>query len=1188
MKKSRIHQVDPRSLDDIHAALHDRRALRAPSGGTEYISPEPGRESDIASIWSEVLGRSRIGRHDDFFHLGGNSIQAVQVLSLLRTQFGIEVPFSSIFDAPVLHAFAARSLSSEREAASVPSILVRAARGEPFPLSPAQERIWFLSKLGDDSAYNIPLKLRLKGEVQPHALQTALQRLVERHESLRTSFIEIDAQPHQVVHDEVNLELELRDFRATPSDWVTYARREAARRFDLSAPPLLRAQLLILADAEHVLLVTMHHIVSDAWSIGIVVKDVAQLYASSVAGEVLSHYSPLLLQLPDVAVWQRQRLASGALESDRNYWRKALSGAPAVLELPSDRPRPRVMPPKGDQLEVVLEASLASRLSTLAIGHGATLFMVLLAAFKILLYRYTGATDLSIGTPVAGRDRTELEDIVGFLANTIVLRTRMQPDQSFADYLIRVKTTVVEGLTHQAVPFEQIVQDLAPHRSQAYSPLFQTMFILQNVPHSQIEIPGIEIQPLPVHTGSSKFDLTCSIHERAGRLHVSFEYSTALFEHSTIARLAKHYEVLLEGICANPSLEVQSLPLLTKKEEQQILEEWNDTVADYPQDTVHQLFELQVLRNPTLTAVVYEGERLTYGELNAQANQLARQLRSLGVGSEVLVGICVERSLEMVLGILAVLKAGGAYLPLDPNYPSERLAYILEDASPKVLLTQERLLTQLPQCKAKVLSLNQDRSLWADQSVENLANLVGPDTLAYVIYTSGSTGRPKGVENTHRGLCNRLSWFLSRFNLERPVTALKTGIGFVDSVTETLGTLLGGGRLIVLDKQEGRDPVQLVQAINHHEVTQLVVVPSLLRELLALRDLRLDTLKLLISSGENLPKDLALEARARLPNTMLLNLYGSSEVNGDSTFFVCSTPKLGSAIGRPISNTQIYILNTLLQPQPVGIAGELHIGGAGLARGYLNRPELTASKFIANPFDESGSRLYKTGDLAKYLPDGNIEYLGRIDDQVKLRGFRIELGEVECVLQEHPSVAGVAVVLVDTLAGKYLAGFVVRQDECLSANSLRDEVMSLARTRLPDYMVPTVLHVVAEIPLTPNGKVDRATLVTLAASSLPRNDVALEPAATMTEQSVCALVAELVGRERVSPSNNFFEVGGHSLLGIRLLARINDEFRVHISVRELFDHPTPRQLSALVDRQRMLQLLTQVGPMDQPGDVEEF
>jgi amino acid adenylation domain-containing protein len=913
-----------------------------------------------------------------------------------------------------------------------------AAKVRSFPLSFAQERLWFLDRLlPGNPLYNINCDWRFTYPVDVDILRESLNEMVRRHESLRTTFSSVDGEPVQIVAPSLKLTLPIVDLRKLPepqreAEALRLATEEAQRPFDLERGPLVRTTLLRMRDEEYIFLLTMHHIISDGWSLGLFWRELSAIWAAFENGEP-SPLPDLSYQYTDFAVRQRNRLTGEVLESQLSYWKKQLANL-SVLQLPTDRPRPPVRTAHGSAHQVTLAPSLPAALKALSQQEGVTLFMTLLAAFQTLLFRYCGQDDIAVGTFIANRNRAETEALIGFFVNTLVLRTDFSGHLSFRDVLRQVRRTTLDAYAHQDLPFAKLVQELQPERDPSRNPLFQVAFQFLNIPSLSQDDSDSVSPMLNVQRGTAIFDLTFSIWESAEGLAGEIEYDSDLFHADTMERLAAHYQNILAGIVEDPDRRVHDLPMLSDSERHQVVVDWNATTTDYPrEESIVSLFEAQVARSPEATALVCEGKELSYQELNRRANQLGRYLLTLGVQPETRVGICMNRSIEMVVGLLAILKAGGAYVPLDPAYPKDRLAYMMNDAGLEVLLTQGPLVQRLPEHGARIVSL--DRwSAAPGERAENLAVKVTPDTLAYMIYTSGSTGRPKGVLAPHRGAINRFVWMWKTYPFEtREVCCARTSLSFVDSVWEIFGPLLSGIRTAIIPEEKLQDVFQLVTTLADGHVTRLVLVPSLLLAMLESHDnlgKELPDMKYWITSGEALAADLCQRFRESVPHGVLINLYGSSEVAGDVTCFDTRTaaPPHCIPIGRPIANTQTYIVDRHLQPVPVGIPGELLVGGDGLVRGYHDRPELTAEKFIPNPFiNQAGARLYKTGDLTRYLPDGNVEFLGRMDQQVKIRGFRIELGEVEAVLSQHPSVQQVAVVArEDNLGELRLSAYIVR------------------------------------------------------------------------------------------------------------------------------------------------------------------
>ncbi|HLG64308.1 MAG TPA: amino acid adenylation domain-containing protein [Ktedonosporobacter sp.] len=922
----------------------------------------------------------------------------------------------------------------------------------PVPMSFMQQRLWFLDQLVPESAaYNVYATLRLDGKLDIPILEKSLNEIVRRHEALRTTFASEAGQPVQIIAPTMRVPLTVEHLGEFPAD----ERENAARRlateevhcpFDLARGPLLRMKLLQLAPEEHILIFTMHHIISDSWSLGVFLRELATLYTAFRAGKP-SPLPDLSLQYADYAVWQRERLQGARLEQQLAYWKRQLDGCPTLLELPTDHPRPPVQAFRGAAQTFTLPRALTDDLKALARANGTTLFQVLLAAFQVLLSRYSGQHDIVVGSPIAGRTHADLEPLIGFFANTLALRTDLSGDPSFREVLARVQKVTLDAYAHQDMPFEQIVEALQPERVMSHNPLFQVMLVLQSAPLEKPDFPGLILSPFEVESHTAILDLWLSLQEKldGDGLNGILEYNTDLFEAATISRLIGHYQTLLEAVVADMTCPISSLPLLTGTEERQILLHWNATEKAYALELcLHEQIEAQVKYHPDAIAVVFEDHYLSYQELNRRSNHLARQLQSLGVGVETLVGICMKRSLELVIGLLAILKAGAAYLPLDPTYPGERLAFMLQDAQAAIVLTQTMLVSQLQAYGVSLLCVESELQAAKLTNSSNPASGVSPANLVYVIYTSGSTGRPKGAMLTHRGVCNRLLWMQETYLLMPEDRVLqKTPFSFDVSVWEFFWPLLTGASLVIARPDGHRDSTYLVEIIREQQITTLHFVPSMLSLFLEEHELvDCTNLQRVICSGEALT--LAVQERflARL-KTPLYNLYGPTEASIDVTAWTCEPQHAHHSvpIGRPIANTQIYLLDQQLRPVPIGVVGELYIGGAGLARGYLNRTELTAEKFIPNPFtSELGSRLYKTGDLARYLSDGNIEFLGRSDSQVKLHGFRIELAEIEAHLRRYPLLKdAVTMVREDTPGEKRLVAYVVPyEDAYLQDESLPD------------------------------------------------------------------------------------------------------------------------------------------------------
>ena len=1042
----------------------------------------------------------------------------------------------------------------------------------PTPLSFAQQRLWFIDQLEPGSpAYNVPIGLRLQGSLDIPALRKTLNEVVRRHESLRTVFPRAE-EPVQVVLPALTIDLPI--VEADEATVESLMIEEAQTPFNLRTGPLLRAKLLRLGKDDHVALFTMHHIVSDGWSIGILVHEVATLYKSYAAGAE-SPLNELPIQYGDYAVWQRNWLQGEVLEGQVSYWKQQLADAPELLELPIDHPRAAVQSQRGTQRRFTFSPELTAGLKELSRREDATLFMTTLAAFQALLYRYTHQQDILIGTPIANRTRIETEPLIGFFVNTLVLRGRVNGAASFSELLKQVRESTLSAYLHQDVPFEQVVDELRPQRSLSHTPLFQVMFALQNAPQQELELDGLRLSAVEAISGTAKFDLNLSLLEAQGELRGALEYNTDLFEATTIEQMLVHYERILHSIVNDPNQRLSELRLLDKAEEQKVLVEFNETMpAQYDwNQCVHALFEQQVKRSPAAIAVVFEQEEVTYAELNAKANQLARKLRQLGVTEESIVGVLMERSVELVISLLAVMKAGGAYLPLDPEYPTERLEFMFADAKPRVLLTQERLAEEARVVvgETPVVSVDGQRDELAQFDDSDLQQTVRADQLIYVIYTSGSTGKPKAAMNEHRAVANRLLWMVQRYGLSSSDAIVqKTPFTFDVSGWEFFCPLVSGGRLVVARPGGHREPRYLVQLIQTQNVTITHFVPAMLRAFLdheAARTCR--SLRMMVSSGEALSEELERLVFERLPWVSLENLYGPTETAIEVTGWSCGSgdqPRTieGSngwvTIGAPIVNVTAYVLDRSLRPVPLGVRGELFIGGVAVGRGYLNRAALTAERFIPDNFSaEAGARLYRTGDLVRQRRDGSIEYIGRLDDQIKLRGHRIELGEIEAALMGHEAVAGAVVQVKSDAHGeaRLVAYFTVNAS--VSVAELREHLRGL----LPEYMLPAVFVKLEEFALNASGKVNRKALPEPPGAAVESE---YEAPRTPVEQKLCDIWAEVLPVERVGINESFFDLGGHSLLATQVISRVHVEFGVEVSMRDFFTTPTVAGLAVNVVR----------------------
>jgi amino acid adenylation domain-containing protein/non-ribosomal peptide synthase protein (TIGR01720 family) len=1169
----------------------DRRALLALEKADPtimFVPPRTEVEKELAEIWCGVLGVERIGIHDNFFDLGGHSLLAVQVMSRVRRALHVELRVRTLFESPTIAALAETIAKPSAQKSDDEGVTVidqpeqdrvrPVSRDRHLPLSFAQERLWVLDRMeAGNIAYNLPTAILMRGHLDVQALEATLNEIIRRHETLRTTFSEVEGEPVQVIAPTLVLKLDVTDLAHLPgAERQAEARRlaaaEAQRPFDLSRGPLVRASLLRMSADEHVALLTLHHIIADGWSMGVLVQEVTQVYGTLSQGAE-PELKKLAVQYADYAVWQREWLNEKILDEQAQYWRQQLGGELQALELPADRPRPPLQTYRGGQRSFKLSSEISAKLVEVSRQHGATLFMTLLAAFKTLLHRYSGQTDITIGTPVANRDRVEIEPLIGFFVNTLVLRTDLSGDPRFDELLGRVRETALGAYAHQDLPFERLVSELQPERSLSHTPLFQVSFILQNVPEADLTLPGLTLSQFNVGVAAVQFDMTMSMVETPDGIAGVLEYNTDLFEAATIERTLSHFQTLLDAAANRPDARLSELPLLSAGEERRILFDWNQTRARFEPDVewcLHKHFERQVERTPDAVAVVFDHLELSYAELNAHANQLAHRLRAEGVGPEVAVGVCAERSVEMVVALLGILKAGGAYVPLDPALPRERLAFMLEDAGIKVLLTQRGLSDVLPASGAAVLFLETELKGVGNEGELGVENTVTADNLAYVIYTSGSTGRPKGAMNTHRAICNRLLWMQEAYQLDSSDRVLqKTPFSFDVSVWEFFWPLMTGARLVLALPGGHQDGEYLARTIEAEQITTLHFVPSMLRVFLEVPDLAgCASVRRVICSGEALPFDLQERFFERL-DAELHNLYGPTEAAVDVTAWKCERASARHLvpIGRPIANTEIYLLDRHQQPVPVGIAAELHIGGVCLARGYAGHPELTAERFIPHSYGGvPGERLYRTGDLARYLPDGEIEYLGRLDNQVKLRGFRIELGEVEAALGEHEAVDECAVLVGQTESGEQRLEAYLVVDAAAGQGSTATELRAWLRERLPEYMVPNVFVLLDELPLSANGKLDRRALLQLSAEREQAGvDAAYVAPRDPVEAALAGIWTEILNLKQVGINDNFFDLGGHSLLATRVVSRLREAFEVELPLRRVFETPTIAGIAAKVN-----------------------
>lgn len=1054
-----------------------------------------------------------------------------------------------------------------------------------FPVSFAQQRLWFLDQLiPDNTIYNVPTVIRLTGSLNLTALEQTFNEIVHRHETLRTTFIVLDGQPLQAIAPSLTIPISVLDLQLLPDDErevevKSIVTAEIEHPFNLSSGPLLRVKLLVLSNTEHILLLNMHHIICDDWSIGVLIRELGMLYTAFAQNQP----SPLLelpLQYADFAHWQREWLQGEVLQTQLTYWQQQLNGI-SMLHLPTDKPRPAIQSYEGATQFFELPKKLTDALETLSQQEGVTFFMMLLAAFKTLLYRYTDQEDIAVGSPIANRNRSEIEGLIGFFVNSLVLRSNLSGNPSFREVLGRVREVTLGAYSQQDLPFDKLVEELHPERKLSHHPLFQVVFSLQNAPMSALELPGLVPSFLNIDFKKTRFDLELHLWKCSDDFRslwgANWEYSEGLrgvivynkdvFDKATISRVLEHFKTLLSSIVANPEQRIANLPLLSEVELYQILLEWNNTKTDYPYDKcIHQLFEEQVQHHPNSIAVIFDNEQLTYQELNVRSKKLAQYLQKIGVGSEKLVGICISQSIEMIVGLLGILKAGGAYLPLDSSYPQERLKFMLEDAQVSVLLTQEKLLKYFECFLNPIVCIDKDWEIITQENKNNLESSATSNNLAYVIYTSGSTGKPKGVAITHKAV-NRLVCNTNYIKLSPSDKIAQASNTSFDAATfEIWGALLNGAKLVGISKDVILSPHEFALQLQQKEISVLFLTTALFQQIARDVPQAFASLRYLLFGGEAVNIRWVKKIIQHGAAKHLIHVYGPTENTTFSSYYhIQGLPEAATfiPIGCPINNTQIYILDTHLQPLPIGVTGELYIGGDGLAREYLNHTGLTAECFITNPFsNNSKTLLYKTGDLARYLPDGNIEFLGRIDNQVKIRGFRIELSEIEAVLNEHPSVKETVVIADEDIPdNKYLIAYIVLN--VVEVSNLASLLRKYLKEKLPEYMVPTAYLVMESIPLTPNGKVDRRALPRTDIVTFDRYDYVAPR--SQVEELLGEIWAKVLGKEQIGVHDNFFELGGHSLLATQLVSRIRDTFQIDVTVRNLFEAPTIEQLAKCVD-----------------------
>jgi len=1167
------------SLDTLPLTANgkvDRRALPAPKGERpsleeSYVAPRTATETMVAGIWAEVLRIDRVGAHDSFFDLGGNSLLAAQVIARVRKAYGVSLPLRSFLEKPVLVDLARHFEAAQRDAShdQVPPIGA-IPRGEEIPLGYSQERVWFLQELDPSSiAYNFQATLRIRGRLDVAALEQSLTKMVRRHEILRTTFFQKEGRPLQAVHDPFPVPLPVIDLEGVAREQLgattaELIRKEMAAQFDVGQLPLIRWVLFALGQQEYLLLHIEHHFVHDGWSFNLFLGELLEIYKALAAGKAPSLAEPRV-QFADFAVWQRQYVRSERVQAQLSFWKNKLAGSPPLSALPTDRPRPPVQTFQGRVLRIPLSLELSRSLHALSHREETSLFVIMMSAFFALAYHYMRQADFCVGTSLANRQRPETEGLLGMLVNNVVLRAQMPPRLNFRDLLAQVRELTFEAYENQDAPLQEVVRDQIVDRDLRVNPLFQTTFNFHNSPVFIPELPELQLQlEEALGNGAAKFDLgVIVIPATTQRLRLNpewdkdavtmlWEYNTDLFNESTIRRSVKHYEKILESMIANPLQKLTEVCLLDAAERQLVLVEWNQTARQAPwEKCVHELFEEQAQRTPQAVAVACGQQNLTYSELDCQTNQLARYLRNLGVGPEVRVGVCMDRAPEMIMALLGILKAGGAYVPLDANYPPERLAYMVEDAQLKLVLSQQKVRKRIAEVAGEWVCVDEHRATIEKEDPNSFASGAMPQNLAYVIYTSGSTGKPKGVGVAHRGLINLATWHQQTYQLTPADRATQVASPAFDaSVWETWPYLLSGSCIDVPNQEVLDQPGKLFEWLATREIT-ICFLPTPIAEIFgSTQPLPPVRLRALLTGGDKLHQG----NWSSLP-CPVINHYGPTENTVVST---CAQATSGNVppIGKAIANARVYVLDEELQPVPVGMAGELYVGGASLARGYVNRPDLTAERFVPDPFSNlAGERLYQTGDVVRFLADGNLEFLGRKDHQVKLRGFRIELGEIENALAGHPQVKhAVAMVRDEGAAEKRLVAYVVPQDPAAPPDT--NELRTYLQAKLPAYMVPSSWVELQELPLTTNGKLNREAL------PAPRRRVeGHRPPRTPREEKLCGILADVLSMEKISLDDDFFALGGHSLMATRVISQVRAALGVELSLRTIFAAPTVGEMS---------------------------
>ncbi|MBD3182749.1 amino acid adenylation domain-containing protein [Candidatus Poribacteria bacterium] len=1162
----------------------------------EFVPPRTSLEKSLSDIWSEVLGIDEIGINDNFLQLGGDSMLATQIMSRVRARMGYRLSFLDFLDRPTIANIAVRIESTK----PIDKVILD-ARDETgnLPLSNIQMRLWFLDRFEPGNpAYHRPAYLRLKGKLDTDILRRSLNEIVKRHSVLRARFPERDGQPVQIIDSRLNLEIPVVDIsnlsgKEREKEAQRIASDEVKKPFNLAQGPVIRVKIIKIGHEDHILLITFHHIVFDRWSFDILLKELSDLYSAFYSGKS-SPLEELPIQYSDYSLWQNKLLEDGTLDEQLSYWLEKLSVPPEPLSLPTDRPRPSILTYRGSRQTLMISRKLLQSLRKLGQREEVTLFMTMLSAFQVLLYRYSRQEDITLGVPVAGRGAVESEELIGSFINTIILRIDLSGEPTFRELLARVKKEALEAYANQDIPFEKIVEQINPERSLSYKPLFQVLFNLENTPKKVEKIRELIIEEYKFDSGIAPFDITLEISEKEQGLSCVFTYNTDLFESSTIQRMLEHFQNLLESLVTNPDERISVLPILSSAEKHLIMREWNETSRDYDLDQcIHQLLEKQAKKTPESTAIVCKDKSLTYRELNARSNQLAHYLKRLGIGPEKTVGICMERSLDMITSIMGILKAGGAYVPMEHNYPEDRLSYMAKDSRMSVILTKSDQSPDLAGHTTSRINIDKD---WKKISLEQATpshSEVKSHNLAYVLYTSGTTGKPKGVAVEHRQLMNYCFGIMEKLDFKPQRSYAMVQPLTVDAcITVLFPPLILGGTLHIILREQSLDPRALGEYFKNHSIDYLKIAPSHLEMLLSSA-----------SPGEILPKDTLViggeasrwkwvkKLQSIKPGCNIYNHYGPTETTvGVTTYHVNNQTEdreyTITPIGKPLPNTQIYILTEQMQPVPIGVTGEIFIGGFNLARCYLNNPEQTENSFIPDPFRDTG-RLYKTGDMARYLPDGNIEFLGRVDHQIKIRGFRIEAGEIEVILTLHREIAEALVMArEDTLGDKRLVAYIIPEE----GNTIDEsDLVDFLRQKLPEHMIPSAFVALDKIPLSAHGKVN------IKALPVPERtrDIQDEyiPPQTPVEESLAEIWSDVLGIEKIGIHDNFFYLGGHSLLVTKVVSRIRSVFQINISLKNFFQYPNIAEIASEISRKMLgnieeSELKALLDELEEPSDEE--